>query len=126
MARAMEPSRGEAMNEWDDDDWFEDSVDYWTAEEHAHAMMRICRDNEARRELLWLRAKEKDDEDAARSLERADPGIVARLMPVVEDYLARGHRMDTWRERSEGYGELWDERFAYHAVRLSCGSDRAN
>ena len=43
------------------------------------ALDRIARDPTARRELLWLRAKEKDDLETVRSLERLDPGLGERL-----------------------------------------------
>jgi hypothetical protein len=114
-------------DEWDDDDWFgndEDDDDLGlTPEEHVEALVRICDDAEARRELLWLRAMEKDDEESARDLERIDPGLLARMMPLVEEYLERGNELDGWRERREGYGQLHDERFRYHALRLGCGRE---
>jgi hypothetical protein len=43
------------------------------------AFQTIVGDAAARRELLWLRAKEKEDEEAAAALERLDPGIVDRV-----------------------------------------------
>ena len=66
---------------------------------------RMVRDDRARRELLWLRAQEKEDRGAIESLERADPGLRARM-----ERMMRGTRPDLIedrRERSAAFAELW-------------------
>jgi hypothetical protein len=40
---------------------------------------QIVADSQARRELLWLRAKEKGHDEDAADLERIDPTVVERL-----------------------------------------------
>jgi hypothetical protein len=45
----------------------------------ARAFSRIVKNAEARRELLWLRAMEKEDEVSIEMLERADPGLRSRM-----------------------------------------------
>lgn len=78
-----------------------------TRESHAAAIDRIARDDQSRRELLWLRAKEKGDElDARRLLER-DPTIPYRLRFFHEIDLAAVDGFGAWR-RTEAYAALYD------------------
>jgi hypothetical protein len=89
----------------------------------ARTLDRICRDPKARRELLWIRAKSKEDEVAARSLLAVDPGIRRRL--------AREHDLERidelrGRERREAFEALWDEHYARLEARIGAGrSERA-
>ncbi len=74
----------------------------------------ICEDDVARRELLWLRAKEKGDAEMAALLEDVDPELPARLREVdAEIRLERDER-----ERREAYGRAFDACFERHAARL--------
>ncbi len=62
----------------------------------------ICSDPLYRRELLWLRAKEKEDEEQVADLEGVDPFIRRRLE-------AAG--FDLEQTDGEGFGRLYDERW---------------
>ncbi len=74
---------------------------------------KIVADADARRELLWLRAHEKEDEDEARALERTDPGIVARLKAAGFDI---GDDPDEVpRMRRERFARLWHDCYDRHA-----------
>ena len=77
------------------------------------AVEGIAADDLARRELLWLRAKEKEDEVLARDLERADPGLVSRLSEAGCDL--EGCADEEPRDRRERFGRLWDDRYEWHA-----------
>lgn len=70
---------------------------------------RICRDPSARRELSWLRAKSKGDEDDARALIERDPSIRERLATLYAIDWAEALR---GRERREAFEALWDEHHA--------------
>ncbi len=50
-----------------------------TAEQWTTAFSRIVEDDQSRRELLWIRAKEKGDVEHAQALVSVDPGVKARL-----------------------------------------------
>lgn len=83
---------------------------------------RICRDPRERRELLWLRAKSKEDEDDARALLETDPGIRERLerrydIDWPEGLVGRGRR--------EAFEALWDEHYAHLEERHARGGSRA-
>jgi hypothetical protein len=94
----------------------------------AAALDRIARDPAARRELLWLRAKEKDDLETVRSLELVDPGLGERLRPCVQKLLVDEGTCS--RDRQDAYARFWTERVGFHAPELaavtcdcpSCGS----
>jgi hypothetical protein len=81
------------------------------------ALDRIARDPAARRELLWLRAKEKDDLETVRSLERADPGLGERLRPFEQKLF--GDEGSCSRDRQDAYARLWTERLGCHAPELA-------
>ncbi len=81
------------------------------------ALSRIVENDHARRELLWLRAMEKDDTDSARDLERVDPGIPGRLRADGVDITV--HDDELPRARRERFGRLFDECFQRHAERLA-------
>jgi hypothetical protein len=74
----------------------------------------IVSDVKARRELLWLRAKEKGDEATARDLVRIDPGIVDRLSVAGFDVAERDG--EPRRARAERFGRLQDVCYAHHAA----------
>jgi hypothetical protein len=97
----------------------EDTFDYDF--DLALALERICAVPRVRRELLWLRAKEKEDHRSVRDLERAEPGLKEEMAELVAGFVARGERLDTAAARREGFGKLQDERFAYWARVLGCG-----
>ena len=75
----------------------------------ADTLDRICRDDTARRELLWLRARERADWLSVRLLEDTDPGIPTRL---------KAAGVDIEDDRSTYFLEAWDETYARHAARL--------
>ena len=52
----------------------------YEAEHWATTVFRISRDRRARRELLWLLAMAKGDLETAADVERADPGVVERIL----------------------------------------------
>ncbi|MBI4700970.1 MAG: hypothetical protein HY744_07395 [Deltaproteobacteria bacterium] len=87
--------------------------DLWTL-----ALDRICGDDQARRELLWLRAHESGDGRAAELLERIDPTLRERMRSVEAEYLARGFELDSPESRRHGYGRMYDDCYRRHARRL--------
>jgi hypothetical protein len=78
---------------------------------------KVVRDPRARRELIWLRAKEKDDDESVRSLERADPGLRARMRPLEETLSP--HEFEISHGRREAYGRLFDQLFEHYASELA-------
>jgi hypothetical protein len=79
-------------------------------------LQKLMADDHARRELLWLRAKEKEDDITARDLERVDPELVRRLRDAGADVSERDY--EGARERRERYGRLHDECHERHATRI--------
>src|SRR5687768_726285 len=69
-------------------------------------MSRVLGDGKARREWLWLRAREKEDDPTLEVLTRGDPDLPSR-MRVIDDVL--GSISDP-RKRREAYGRLLDLR----------------
>jgi len=80
------------------------------------AFEAIVADPIARRELLWLRAKEKDDDEQAASLLEVDPGIVDRLRRAGHD--VDGALREGVRERRKRFGLLSDECYARHVTAI--------
>lgn len=80
---------------------------------------RIAADGPARRELLWLRAQEKEHWDAVRALEDTDPQIIHRLRAAGADLRESDGELP--RARRERFGRLWDECYARHARRPDRG-----
>jgi hypothetical protein len=76
------------------------------------AYARMIENDHARRELLWLRAQEKEDEWSMRDLERVDPDLVDRLRAAGCD--VEEHPGELPRERSERFGRFYDERLHWH------------
>ena len=91
--------------------------------ELATVIERMCRDPAIRRELLWLRAKEKLDQETAQSLEEVEPALRDRMATLVAEFVARGNRLDTPAEQREGFGRLQDERFDHYAVQFGLRSE---
>jgi hypothetical protein len=82
---------------------------------------RIVADPRARRELLWLRAKEKGDDEAARDLESVDPELVARLRRAGLEVDECGD--ESPRARAERFARSWHRCHARHLA--SFGRSRA-
>jgi hypothetical protein len=78
---------------------------------------KVIADPHARRELLWLRAKEKCNDRDAREIERIDPGVVARLRAAGLDIDVRSD--DEERGRRERFSRMMDERQEQHMNRLA-------
>ena len=74
---------------------------------------RMSEDPISRRELLWLRAKEKEDDRTVADLERLDPELAERMRDV--EWIAD---LDDDRKRRDAYGRAWDQRWKFHALRL--------
>jgi hypothetical protein len=72
-------------------------------------LRRICEDDAARHELLWLRAQEKDDPESIALLERADPALRPRMAALLAE--AGLDRIEDLHERRLALGRLWDVRF---------------
>lgn len=81
------------------------------------ALERIAGDVVARRELLWLRAMEKEDYDMADSLDESEPGMARRLY-LWEAGLADAETLRGMRARDR-YALLWDLRYEVHAPELA-------
>lgn len=79
-------------------------------------MLRFLEDEDARRELLWLRAKEEGDELAARDLEYVDPSLIDRLRAAGVD--VDEHPGEGPAERRKRFARLWDECWTRHEQRL--------
>jgi hypothetical protein len=78
---------------------------------------RLIANEAARRELLWLRAREEGDTEAALDLERIDPGVVERLRASGADV---SERVDEGAiERRERFARLWDDCYRRHMLALS-------
>jgi hypothetical protein len=87
--------------------------------EDARVVRSIAEDPRTRRELLWLRAKEKGEAEQARGLEEVDPLIADRLRAAgLEPAEQAGESPAQRRERD---GRLWNERYALHAIQGKLG-----
>lgn len=84
-------------------------------EDEVELVDALCRDSDARRELLWLGAREKGDDETVRSLERADPTLTARMRPIAAPIEADP---DAWRRR-EAWAQAWHTRYDAHMARLA-------
>ena len=72
------------------------------------AIAALINDPIARRELLWLRAKEKGDDWSLQALEIADPDLRCRMAQIEKELLPVGVDVETDRERSKAYGRAYD------------------
>jgi hypothetical protein len=70
---------------------------------------RICADPIKRRQLLWVRAQEKEDLQSIAMLERADPTLRSRM----SDLMDRSAFVvpDLPRERRRAFARLWHQLF---------------
>jgi hypothetical protein len=92
-----------------------DECDFVDTEQAIAAFIhRMCADPLIRRELLWLRAMENEDEATARDLEAIQPGLREHMRELVSEFVERGNRLDTPSECRAGYGRLHDERYDYY------------
>lgn len=82
----------------------------------AHVLEPIATNAHSRRELLYLRALEKEDDREAQHLMRVDPNIVQRLREMGIDP-DEGGEWEPPRERRERMGRLWDACWRHHAGR---------
>ena len=80
-------------------------------------LQQIIADAHARRELLWLRAQEKEDAAMARELEEIDPGLLGRLRASGLDCSEKPDEHQY--ERRERFGQLFDECFHRHELALA-------
>jgi hypothetical protein len=69
------------------------------------ALGLMVNDDLSRRAWLWLRAREKDDEESMEYLERAEPGLRARMAAYDEQAQA----FDDPRQRREAYGRMMEK-----------------
>ena len=81
--------------------------------DHATALDRIAADAWMRRELLWLLAKHKHDDDTALDLESVEPGLAEHMRALVAEFGARSE------SSSVDFGRLYDERFAIRAAEVA-------
>ena len=89
-----------------------DDYEDWNDE----TLRRMTDDPIARRELLWLRAKEKGDDVSVADLERTDPELADRMRDV--EWIGD---LPAGRKRADAYGRAWDQRWKFHALRLRRG-----
>ncbi len=84
------------------------------------ALDRIAHEPSTRRELLWLRAMERGDEQTARWVERTDPSVPDRLQPLAARILrsALPNNIEEPGVRREFFLRVHDERFRHHVARI--------
>lgn len=86
-------------------------------EAYLRAFRALVEDPRARREWLWLRAREKDDAESLECLARADPELPARMAAIDAEF---GAIADP-RARREAYGRKLDLRSAHlESRRVAC------
>lgn len=91
-----------------DDETSHGGTDCKRAKAEIDALERIGLNPIARRELLWIRAKEKGDRRTARDYERMDPGLKARMQALLE-------QRPEDRRPGDAYARLWHVRYDAHA-----------
>lgn len=79
------------------------------ADAEMRRLWRVCEQDETRRELLWLRAQEKEDAESIESLERVDPELRARMRAFMAE--RRPDLIEDPRQRRKAFARLWHERF---------------
>lgn len=89
----------------------------------------IAEHDDARRELLWLRAREKRDRSSIQCLRRGDPGLAGRM----KDYEKAALEEPDPRARAQAFRDLQDETEEHWARILTgrkgncrCGRCRAS
>ncbi len=80
----------------------------------AAALERLCLDDRARREWLWLRAQEKGDEASSAALERADPHLARRMAAL----RGAAEALPAPELRREAYALVMEQLLATQAVEL--------
>jgi hypothetical protein len=88
------------------------------------AFERMCENAVIRRELLWIRANEKEDLETARDLEAYQPGLRERMAELVAEFVAQGQRLETPRERRDGFARLYEQRLEYWTEALAGSEPR--
>ncbi len=78
-------------------------------DEMMEKLERACAEDETRRDLLWLRAQEKEDDESIESLERVDPGLRARMRAFMAE--TRPDLIEDPRQRRQAFARLWHRRF---------------
>jgi len=78
-------------------------------DEMTEKLRRVCEQDETRRELLWLRAQEKEDAESIESLERADPRLRERMRAFMAE--TRPDLIENPRQRRQAFARLWHQRF---------------
>jgi protoheme ferro-lyase len=92
-----------------------------TRNEVERAVERVWRHTRARRELLWLRAMESQDQFIINLLEQADATLRARMTALLE---ARGlPTPDDPRCRDAVYAAFWEEHFSELTAAASAGRE---
>jgi hypothetical protein len=81
--------------------------------DYSTALDRIAANSWMRRELLWLLAKHKGDEETMLDLETVEPGLAEHMRAIVTDYEARAG------DDTLDFGRLYDERFAIRAAEVA-------
>ena len=79
------------------------------AEDLIEKLERVCAHDQVRRELLWLRAQEKEDAESIASLERADPELAARMRAFMAEW--RPDLIEDPRRRRRAFARLFQRRF---------------
>ena len=79
------------------------------ADEMIEKLKRVCEHDQTRRELLWLRAQEKEDAESIASLERADPGLGARMRAFIAE--TRPDLIEDPGQRRRAFARLWRRRY---------------
>ena len=69
-----------------------------------------------RRQLLWLRAKEKGDEDSAADLVRIEPAIREWAFALEIE----GDTLPSYQQRAHWYADRWHEHYDTSVQRLRC------
>lgn len=72
-------------------------------------LRRVCEHDQTRRDLLWLRAQQVEDAESIASLERADPGLRARMRAFMAE--TRPDLIEDPHKRRRAFARLWQERY---------------
>ena len=78
----------------------------------------ICADDEARRELLWIRAMQKDGDDHAKKIEELDPGVRRRLAWAIAWYRNWEPMLQWSYDPEDAWGRIYDVCFDTHVARI--------
>ena len=78
-------------------------------DEWIQKLERACESDQIRRDLLWLRAQEKEDPESIASLESADPDLRARMRAYMAE--KRPDLIEDPRQRRLAFARLYRQRF---------------